>query len=110
MRNKILIEFIGPRVFRIFVPIHICYLFISQFTKFEDLSRGLEGWDTGQRKMRKGGGKRGRKRNILRTGSFTNPKINRGETTGVVEQHVVVSLRLFLFSLLLSFPSACMRT
>lgn len=56
MKNKIFNEFIGPRIFRIFVSIHICYLLISQFTKFEDLLRRLEGWDTGQRKMRKGRG------------------------------------------------------
>lgn len=42
--NEIFIEFIGvsPRTFfffRIFVPIHICYLLISQFTKFETISK-----------------------------------------------------------------------
>lgn len=57
MKNKIFIEFLyGPRVLDIHVPIHICYLFISQFTKFEDLKwsvkEGRDRGDTGNEKKK----------------------------------------------------------
>jgi len=82
MRNKIFTEFIGPRVFRIFVPIHICYLFISQFTKFEDLkrTRGME--EYGVVEMRKRGKKRMKKKDVFFTPELqtTNMKSEQTKT------------------------------
>lgn len=61
MRSKIFIEFFTVLASGyIRVPIHICYIFISQFTTFEDLQHsrisreGSKSWGVGNDKDRKG--------------------------------------------------------
>lgn len=100
MGNEIFIEFIGvsPRTFfffRIFVPIHICYLLISQFTKFETISKRGDsrnrryGAAAGNEKERMGRKKeRGKEGRSAQT-EATNVKIQQrreigGKTTALV--------------------------
>lgn len=111
MRNKIFTEFIGPRVFRIFVPIHICYLFISQFTKFEDLKRARgTGGKYGRWWKRERGRKRVRKGRVPYSGSYEREKRNKGErNSSVNSSSCCLTLPVFFFRICLHFPLCVSR-